>query len=561
MIPAELGARRTPIGDRINASLASTILRGPVEPLRAIEWLSLVVFVVAVAVVTSFQAPLNAPFTDLFHEGEYLAPRLILESGGQPLLIHGLMNYVPSLLAVHMCGIDRVLACTRAVNAGVTVLAAVGFASCTFILARTRKAMVFAGLGMFTILVLINGRAAGPVALQQGSPSARDVALMAVLSCILAVPGRRQAVSNFLAGSAGLIAGASLFWAYNRGVIGVAIIPLYSLSSLLVGRVRWHVLAPLAGLAVGLLIVGLAEPEMWRQHIFNINYWAQNGQIWRYPFSVPRLLLNLPFYLVSAGVLIWAAWMAWHLWRDLERRGDLPSLLVLMAINLLVVQQVSNRDDATHLMWAIPWLFLLVVQLINFQGFALVTNVSWTNVAKNHSALLVSFAGLLCLDLASSTSVVRREMLDSTKNILLLTRGMPLDLDLTPPATRRIVEILRKTGQTCTYAFNNAGGYYHLAGQRPCSTTMYPVYASRDVEEHLIAELSKAKPAMVIGRSDDWFSSMNGKTLAARTPRLAAWLDHNYPHSIQLGGTEMRMLRKSAVRPRFHTSYLLIPQK
>jgi hypothetical protein len=495
------------------------------------------------SILVAFHIPFAEPLTDLFEEGEYLAPRLFFASGagGLPLLIHGYINYLPAEWALGLCGPDRVIACTRAVNTGFTALAAFGFVGCSVALARSREALFFSLFGALAILLLIDGRMYDTVSLQQGTSSVRDAWLLIEVWCLLATAGRAGRSADLLAAAAGLVAGGSLFWAYNRGLIGVLVVPLYAATAWWSGRGLRHAAAPLAGLVAGTGLAMLAEPAMWWQHLSNVGYWAQNAAIWALPFSWKQTLYNSSFYPVVAAVLVFGAWRVWQLAFGRASRAELPLTAVLLAVVGLISQQAWRRGDSMHLMFVMPWLFLLGLQLAN--GLAAgdrAPDPTWRALVRRQAPLLAGLLGILFLDFHINVSVTRPLVTRTAANLVSLVHGLPVDRALISPGAQAVAASLRASDPGCTYVLNNAGAYYHLADRRPCSPVMYPIYASPTAERRVIADLARTSPALIVGTSDEWFSSIDQRPLAGRTPLLARWIEVHYPVVRCIGSTELR---------------------
>ena len=519
------------------SSLGSAMIRQPTAATLAIYAAGAVV-----SIITAFHAPFGEPLTDLFHEGEYLAPRLALTAPGAdlPLLIHGYLNYLPSQFAEALCGPDAVVACTRAANANLTALASFAFFGCGLALARSRTDVVRVMLSVTAILVLINGRLTDTVSLQQGSPAVRDLTLLAELWCFLSIPGRSHRGADLLASLAGLIAGLGVFWAYNRGVVGVLTIGVWSVASIVCGRRLTQCLAPVAGLLLGLLAGALLDPEMWLQHARNMAYWVMNSGIWRFSLSPQTIAFNSPFYVVVGAGALLGLYGAYQIALRIERRGELPVTLALTAIVFLVIQQAANRGDGAHRMFIVPWLFLLAVQMFNIVRAPPESQPSWFRVAGRHAPVALAALGLFLIDFYASVSVTRPMIVNAANNLQAMAIRMPTDAALTPKSTAQVVRVLKAGALPCTYTFNNAGAFYHLTHIRPCSSVMYPVYASPRAEQTVIADLERARPAIVVGLSSDWFSAIDKKSMKQRTPKLAAWLEGNYPVVERIGGTEIR---------------------
>jgi hypothetical protein len=122
---------------------------------------------------------------------------------------------------------------------------------------------------------------------------------------------------------------------------------------------------------------------------------------------------------------------------------------------------------------------------------------------------------------------------------MLRGSALPSDAALVGPDVSAVAILLHRTDPACTYALNNAAGLSELSGRKPCSTMMMPAYASGDGEVQLIADLARTRPPVVVSHRGDGIAIL-GRTLDARNPRLAAWVDANYPVAFRIGNIEFR---------------------
>lgn len=85
-------------------------------------------FFLLFSVFVVFQVDVGRPVTDTFHEGEYVGlvwhmAAYYAGNASFPLLIHGGMDFIPSLLARIVYGDDRVIVGTRVVNSLIVIVA------------------------------------------------------------------------------------------------------------------------------------------------------------------------------------------------------------------------------------------------------------------------------------------------------------------------------------------------------------------------------------------------------------------------------------------------------
>ena len=507
------------------------------DPLRqrAVLWL----VVVAVSILACCHVFVGTPLIDAFHEGEYISARLLFAGGHKaPLLIHGYMDYVPAMLAERLFGGDHVIAGTRLLSLALGAIAAIALFGCLLQMARGRAERLGALLIGTALLWICNLRLAGMVALLQGSPAVRDMALLFELWCLLAASAAPRRRSDLLAAGAGLIAGLGFFWAYNRGVLGLAGLAGYGLATQWVER-RWrHVGAMAGGAIAGMLLAFAAEPATWPQHIANIFYWQQHGSIWHLRLNKFEWAHYLPFFAASALILLLGLHTIWRGRASADRAVHLPRLAMLLIVAALAYQSAFNRPDEPHLYFVVPWLALL--------GFAIWTartpapaERGWREVVRGERAMLVVAAALLLLDMSPGDRSSWPALLGLYDNMGALAHGLPGDRAIAAPRLQRVAAELRRGGGRCTYAFDNSGMLYHLAALPPCTAIMIPVYAAGPKEAQLIAELTAARPPLVIGRSTEWNDHIDDQPLDRRTPRLGRWLVANYRLECNFDGIEI----------------------
>ena len=484
------------------------------------------------ALITSFHLPLDAPWTDLFHEGEYLSPRLYFDgAGARPLMIHGQLNYLPAQLAGWLCPGSE-LVCTRAINSGLTALAGLIFFFCAVAAVDRGRSRALAGTGALAILFAINRTRTTLVDLHQGAPAIRDLGLLTAILFLILASRQRGRAGIALSFLGGLAAGFSALFAYNRGLTGLLAVGCYIVVLVVVGG-NWKKGAAAAiGLVVGLALLVLPDPGMARAHFANIAYWGQHHDIWAYDgTSLRRLVRPVLFYLLATPLLLGGIWLGWRSWRRQSRTESLPILAVLGAVCALMLQQAAQRYDDTHLSFAIPWLFLLGLWMTNrlpvpVRGFAVRPAIA---------------AGCLMLLLILVNSPVKHAMAgESRYNLKLLTGHLPNDTDLVASDVRLVAALLQRSNPHCTYVLNNAAGLYELSSRTPCSSVMMPVYATEEAETRLIADLARTRPPVIVSRSPDWFNAIDNRSLEQRTPRLASWIKANYPSIFKIGTYELR---------------------
>lgn len=494
------------------------------------EWL--VLFVAGlIALVTACHAPIAAPLTDAFQEGEYLATYLQFAPAlPLPLLIHGGMDYLPAQAVFALVGPDHLVTGVRLANALLGFVASLLFIACLRAIPATRCGRLVATVLGCALLLLVNGRIMGIVELQQGAPAIRDLGLLAELWLLLRAERASDGAARVLSALAGLVAGLALFWAYNRGIVGVLALGAWMAGAQARGWRPGAIAMPLLGLCSGVAICLAADPAMFAQHLANIAYWQQNQAIWaKRPDFLPEQIYAAEFVIGSLALFAGSALTLANVWRKGLNANGIANLLMLGAVAVLLAYGTLSRLDSFHIQFALPFELLLAFRLA----------LSWCPAKWPAPTRAQGWiAAALAIWLIAVVQPVQLA-LGFADNLAMLSRGLPADRALADPPLAAAAGALRAGGGSCTYAFDNGGAIYHLANLPPCSATMVPVYAAAEREARVIAELSARRPPLVIAASDAWYAAIDGKPLAQRTPALQRWLNANYvPHS-RAGGIEL----------------------
>lgn len=502
---------------------------------RALPW----IVAATVAFIFCAHGRIDATLVDPFHEGEYLSTRLLFGAGfDPPLLIHGYMDYVPARLAELFFGADAVIAGTRLVNLTIGWLASFAFLGCLLQLARGRGEVLGTLLVGGATLFVINGAAVGVVDLHQGSPSVRDLFLFVELWLLLAAANRQGAACNVLAAIAGLVAGFGLFWAYNRGVTGLAALAAYICMRIYADRHAVVAAWPVGGALAGSLLCLLAEGADWSQHIANILYWQRNGHIWQLALSGKEIGRTAPLVLACTAILAGAAVIVWRFRHDTARRNRIIGLGTILPAAAFAYFGAFARIDVIHLNFMVPYLVLLGIACWT-AATPLPRVLKWRETWRRNAPVLAVAAGLLIHDFSAGSQRTKAAVLGIAGNARLVLHGLPLDEQIAQARLYRSGEALRAGRGRCTYVFDGSAVLYHLSGRPSCSSIMIPHYTTGESEGAVIADMARARPPLVVGRSNlsnNWF---DGQSLAQRLPRLHRWMTANYVPARSIEGIEI----------------------
>lgn len=481
----------------------------------------------------------GAPVTDLFHEGEYFSSALSVAHAdryGFPVLVHGLLNYLPFEWASAVCGPDRSFACTRAINTFVVMCAMLAYLVCVWLLVGKRRNLWLASvIGVIALFLVINGRTPNLVYLHQGAPGIRDVLLFWELALLMVASGgaRRALVLAALAG-AGMVAAAGLFWAYNRGLIGIGLLGTYMAVRLVARRELSGPLAAGAGLAAGMGALYLTDPVAFAAHFSNILYWATHGALWYLPGS---LFAKAVFLGLGLGLTAWVTLLL------LRMRPPAPQMeigVVLLVQMLAFLQVAQGRPDGVHFAFGLPAMLLLGLFALRLKA------PSWVGTPGGAPLILTTLLLLILLDMNAPSPTLQPAVRQAARNFRALATGMPLNTQLFGPRERLAAQVLAQAGP-CTYTLEGSGVLYALSGRPACSPFLYPAYVGPEDEMRLIAQLAQARPDALLVASRRWSMFVDDRTPSQRVPRVVQWIGRHYSHQYRIGDFVIRSDKQLSV--------------
>jgi len=484
------------------------------------------ILVGAFIVLLSLHDPLGAPISDGFHDGELLASRMYFDRAGPvPVMIHGMMDVLPARLGMALFGEPWAGAATRLVNGLCTGLALV----LLFVGLRIiggRAAWLVPLLALSLLLLFCANHNSIP---QQGAPAVRDLFLLAVVALLaLAAMGPRRYQERLL-GAAAFLAGATMFWAYNRGIAGVALVGAYAAALALAERSFRALGTAVAGGLAGVAAVYAVSPVMFAAHVSSILYWQAHQGIWHFATVGTRALAIAWACAVVLGLAALIALIGLAVARRGRRDARLPALTLGLAVaGLLVFASSLNRLEEVHAFMIVPYALLA-----SAAAFAV-----WEGGRARGPLVLSRRAARVSGGIAGLAVFlqfcVSGEGLPA--NVRALTHGLESDRALADPAYLGVADMLRASGTRCTVALDNQAVVNHLAGVPPCSAFVVPIYAQGDAEPRMLAELQRAAPTMIVLGSDSPYYATDGIDQALRTPRIMAWARANYVPVANIGG-------------------------
>jgi hypothetical protein len=523
-------------------------------PWKAIVLLGLLVAAVRVATSGGIDGPI-----ELFHPAEHLVPASEHLAGKafyrETVPFHGL--FADGLLeAAAFRRFGETLSVSRWLA---IVLDAVFFFAAVLAFALVLRRPGAALLGVVLLSML-----AGAWVLGAGFPLYRTLPLL--LSAALAARSARSGRPSLLV-PAGACAGFGIFWSLETGVFAAAGLAAWLVLDSFAGpreHGRWRAAA--AGLALGILPPALSLAGQGVLVDFSktsILIARSADAVWGLPAPGGRELLAalaggpfgflkseaLHFHLpiVFLGGVAAALLLRARAGRFGARDRELLALLVFSAVGF---RSALGRSSYSHTRFSLVVPSLLIAALLAPAASGLRRRrLSGKGLAA--ILLLVAAFAVYAEVPASASATVRNfgRLLrsgagDGLAPLALARAG---SVRIAPEEASGLVELRLFADSHCGpgrtfFDFANAGALYFLLARPDPTRFVQPAFLSADgLEKEAIAALRKRPPCFVVTGSPQGQESFDGISNSRRCPRLAAWIESEFPLSKTVAGFSIRL--------------------
>lgn len=482
---------------------------------------------------------------DTFHEGEYVGfvwhmREYYAGTTSFPLLVHGGMDYLPSLLVWHLFGPESLIFGTRVLNMVLVALGSLLFLdSCRLLMGQEF------GLSRFWPLLLLATFYYFSAPLNStslyvsgGFLGVRETFLLLTVWCLTRSGFQRGkgVARTFLAAGSGA-AVVSVFWCYDRGIATAVFAVVFLLGALWRKKFLDALLMILSALVAAAVLHQLKIFGSLPENLSNILYWIGNaGDINPYPFE----LSYLPGYF---GLLVLSGFACCIIFAALrERLGRdhgspmAPAIVVgLILVQLVIIKLISGRADIDRSFNG-GWPSLVL--MLHF-GSQWLSSPQLTLPALRKEVprrfLAAASVSLLCYLAFSSTAFFNYARL--LKNI-----GVPpKDTALVDPELAVVGALLQQYGGRCYYGWTNDGVVALMSKKPFCTDFPYAHYASSTMEGGMLAQLKKEDPPAILFDSTTWAMSIDGRSMSARFPRVSQYILNEYPRRAWVGAYRLAL--------------------
>ena len=294
---------------------------------------------------TAFSSYINAPVTDTFHEGEYLGSLWHMKAyynglARFPLLVHGGMDYIPSVIAEYIFGPNAVIVGTRIMLLIISSIYYFLFLDiCHLLIKEQNRNWIWTTA--LVILFYYFAPHLNSSVIDVAYFPIRDVFLFLTIWCFMRSVKTKGLKASIFSVIGSVSTAFAFFWCYNRGVMTIAFFAFVMFGLYIKNRCFVSII-----LSVGsaLLCLALLDAAMifgtFKENSLNIIYWLTNEAKIN---TGPSALKDLPGYLGFIVLTIFALSTFFTLWRARHKiKNDNINLFVVTAslgiIQLLLIK-------------------------------------------------------------------------------------------------------------------------------------------------------------------------------------------------------------------------------
>ncbi|MDI1269847.1 MAG: hypothetical protein PSV40_12195 [Polaromonas sp.] len=446
-----------------------------------------------VSAVIAFSTSLTSTVIDTFHEGEYLGflwhMRAYYNGIGEfPLLIHGAVDYIPSIIASLIYGDERIIVGTRQIGSILLWLGWVLFLDLGHTIIPKSSRKVFWTAALVLVFVALTPKLGSDYLTMQGAiVGARDFFLVVTIWAVARYIDAASKSARFLfLWIASFAAMTSIFWCYDRGLMAVAFFGICVLGCFLTKRTveGWFLVF---SSALSLLLIEYSNIfGSITSNIDNIIYWIKYGEdLWSYPLKEQLI----PYIGGGIMVLFSVVVISIAFLQKFDRGQERYLIIGLIVVQLLLLKTTMNRPGGSRTLAAI-WPPIL---LMFHYGAALfpVSNFDWRKYLKSNTSIshYVYFASFALLFFATTNVqtlyIVGLKYGSFFKNMIMPHK----DFELVSADMNQLADQLRKSNVSCFVGWTSEGVIALMANKRFCTKYTYAAYISPKEELNFLTQL------------------------------------------------------------------------
>lgn len=472
----------------------------------------------------------------LFHEGEYVGSLWSIRSfyigeSAFPLLIHGAMDYIPSVIASLIYGDDRIIVGVRGINTAIVWICWAVFLDLCYLFSLKSNRLLWSAIALVVFILLAPIFRSQALIVQVSFLGVRDLFVILTVWCFV----QYNIAINLLRIRILLILGTisavtALFWCYDRGIMTLSFLAMIFVGMLV--KKKFLDVAILI-LTACLFLLTLEYVKIFGSlagNIYNIIYWIMNSTevFGTYTSYDKRSLIISTLLILLLMATIFTAFTE-RFYKDKENLFLISGIFI---IQIGLFKTVMNAPEMPRLTWFIWPSILMIIYFSSrkMADFRMDFKLSFSRTISFSITYKIYFLiFIICIFSLSAVSHVYGSFF---KNLI----HPKLDIEIVPKEVNELSELLRKNNDACVLGWVNEGVITLMSKKRSCTQSPYAVYVSKDEELKYLQQIKNDPPsAVVFDVGGDSVMFVHGRHMESRLPNVNKFIQDNYPNKQRVG--------------------------
>lgn len=499
-----------------------------------ISTLSLVIFLLFIFLAL-ISVNLSSEFSEavqVFHQGELLGNywHMLSYYGGHenfPLLIHGSMDYWPSIIAGNIFGDEKIIFGTRLAVVVITFISWIIFIFLGVKIISITNRNNPLNLGFVALFVLtLPLLHLNPMAIEESPVGLRDVFILLQI-CFLTYFYTSKKYNIVFLSLTFLLLPATLYWSYDRGVASTVACLTLLIYFVLSKRYFEFFVSFL------MIAISTAVFEKYKiagsitENTINILYWARySSEIWGTTFNFSRQGVISLLPLIFIAIVFALVYVSFR-----DKKNTIPTgyLIFISVVVLFLAKSAYNRPNI-HRGLMSTWPAVLLLLWIASSRISMTWNILNINKPINSMQDSLVKSSFIFLTLSVILFSVPIDKISSFRKSII---SSPTDKIIAGVNLTDVSEELK--GEKCSLNMVNQGVITLLSKTSHCTKFPYLIYASKNSQRELIEIINKSDIGSIVIDSHDWSTNIDERSMVSRLPDLHSFLMGKYKKQISVG--------------------------
>lgn len=490
---------------------------------------SSIFYIILINLIIISNIKLNTPIINdfySFHEGEYLGllwDILDFKNNNKnfPIIIHGMMDFIPQLIAYYFGSADYLIINTRIINLIILNLTYTGFfliiVEVTKDIKNREFLLLFSFILIYQLAILINTSLYASMSFL----GLREFLIIYMIYFTIKSYYCKNNLKKFITLFLPVIFVLSLFWAYNRAPFSIILFTIYNLYLIKIKFYKNIFYNIFIVLFLFYLLDFINITGSIIEHLNNFLYFLKYGsELWYRPnLYKPRTIEYLIlFYITILCVLNLVQSF------KIKKLNFFIQSMVLIAFNLLMAKIILTRPGGLNSHWFFWPMILLTLNYLITIDLSLFSQLNdfIIKITNNKLVFLLIFSIFMIVNFNSNfisgLSKTRKSIINKYEDTYLVNKYYNININT-----------LNQLDLNCYFLFTSDGIFSLLSKKPSCTDFPYSAQIANNKQEEIIQSLKTNNPDIIIMETPTGVKTIDSISIFEKTRKIHNFVKKNYP--------------------------------